>query len=70
MRRGVVSAGHETKQDALNHLVFKRVLFEALDMYLPLIYVTASLGGGQRDRMIKSFMLSTYLSDELRYLPA
>ena len=50
--------------------MFKRVLFEALDMYLPLIYVTASLGGGQRDRMIKSFMLSTYLSDELRYLPA
>ena len=48
--------------------MFKRVLFEALDMYLPLIYVTASLGGGQRDRMIKSFMLSTYLSDELRYL--
>jgi hypothetical protein len=46
--------------------IFKRVLFEAMDMYLPLVYVTASLGGGQRDQMIKSYMLSMYLSDELR----
>ena len=46
--------------------VFKRVLFEAMDMYLPLIYVTASLRGGQRDTSIKSYMMSMYLSDELR----
>lgn len=58
--------GHLREQDAQSQLVFKRVLFEAMDMYLPLIYVTASLGGGQRDHMIKSFMMSMYLSEELR----
>ena len=49
---------HKTTEEFQNHLVFKRSMFEAMDTFLPLVYVTASLGGGQRDFAIKRYALN------------